>query len=231
MATELEQPLELGRALDLLGDDRHAERAGESARSRRRPASRTGSARPDRRRRSWRRTWRGRRGAAGLGRLGCERGQRSADRAAVGHLGAIAVHKWTRCPFGGRGWPVVYINRTVAPTRSVRVRFLDAGGVEPANHPPARPGCPVSAHRPAPQPPYPAQLTLTFAGGDAPRELQLARHERHGAAAAVADDLERAAGADPLLGHEPLEVVDAADREAVDSDDEILRTQAGGRGG
>ena len=46
----------------------------------------------------------------------------------------------------------------------------------------------------------------------------------------VADDLERAAGADPLLGHQALEVVDAADRQAVDADDQVLGAQAGAGG-
>ena len=62
------------------------------------------------------------------------------------------------------------------------------------------------------------------------RSVELARDERDRAADAVADDLERAAGADPLLGHQPLEVVDAADGHAVDADDQVLGAQAGAGG-
>ncbi len=43
-----------------------------------------------------------------VGRVGCERGQWSPVRAAVVRLGAVAVHKWTRGPFGHPGWPLVH---------------------------------------------------------------------------------------------------------------------------
>ncbi len=84
----------------------------------------------------------------------------------------MAVHKWTRRPRGRPGWPLVYINRTIEPAKRGRVRFLAAGGVQPANRSPAQPRCPVSAHRPAPPPP--TQPPLTFAGGDA---AQRASHQ------------------------------------------------------
>src|SRR4051794_5069171 len=63
------------------------------------------------------------------------------------------------------------------------------------------------------------------------RGVQLPRDQLERAGTAAPDHRERAAGADPLLGHEPLQVVDAAHGEAVDADDQVLGPHAGAVGG
>ena len=78
--------------------------------------------------------------------------------------------------------------------------------------------------RPASPPPYPAAVDVRSG------PIQLSRHQRHGPRNPVTHHLERARHTDPLLGHQPQQVVDAAHDHAVDRHDQVLGVQAG-RGG
>src|SRR5260221_11988797 len=72
---------------------------------------------------------------------------------------------------------------------------------------------------------------------DSSRRLHLARHDGEVALLHAAQQCDRYGNADALLGHQPVHVVDIADRLAVDGDDDVAAADAGlargavGRGG
>src|SRR5215208_6418944 len=80
----------------------------------------------------------------------------------------MAVHKGTRAVVDGSACPLVhapaYTKGTIPTSESARVPIPDAGGVRRVNRREAGRDWRVSAHRPAPSPPYPAPLP--FAGGE-----------------------------------------------------------------
>src|SRR5687768_13522993 len=60
---------------------------------------------------------------------------------------------------------------------------------------------------------------------------ELGRHDLDRERAAAPNDLHRRRLADQLAGHQPLEVVDLLDGDAVDLDDQVFRPQPSGFGG
>src|SRR5689334_23287215 len=77
-------------------------------------------------------------------------------------------------------------------------------------------------------PPVAKRRDVAARAGATVLEVELRRDELQLEAAALAQQVDPHGAADAVADHHPLHVVDRLDRVAVDGDDEVLRTEAGG---